>query len=177
MSNYDSNTRNPAPTLETVPERLEIEEHDYFTYYVGERVDLVAAGVLPEDAFPILPKRVRRHLGPHIPTDEKYSVTRIKGGRFRVMRDHEKRKPARKAWDPIKFKNDVLLHVNAYFHVLKMEARGQIEADAHQAATHRLSEKDVAKIAALGEQAARVILEAKVERARQETGPRLAVVK
>ena len=87
------------PSIKEVPKEIEVDRGLSTDIYTGTKEALINAGVVTDDMFPELPKRVKRSPR-NIPHDEWWNVRRKRGGLFVVRLHHEYRKPPPEPFTP-----------------------------------------------------------------------------
>jgi hypothetical protein len=81
--------------LDTTPLEIIPAESGYYTEYIGSKEQLIEAGYAEQSYFPEGKKR-KKYCGAPLNGRDYCWVTKIKGGRFIVMKNHEYRDPNQK---------------------------------------------------------------------------------
>jgi PAS domain S-box-containing protein len=160
---------NPLPPLTAVPAAdIMVEESEHWTLFTGTPEALIAAGVAREDMFPTWPKRSGWHLGHDIPAEEQWTLTRIRGGCFRLKRYHAPHCPV-PAYDPRAFRNGILQAVRDLERALMHWISGDTERERYGRAIHAMTDADRKRLREALEAVFATVREARVR-------PSLAVV-
>lgn len=115
-------------TLQSVSSSVTVERFDMYDLFTGSQEDLIAEGIANKDMFPIYPKRMKSHHGPDIPRDQQWEVRRIRGGRFRVMLEHEYRQAEKPPIDA-EFLRGLVDANDRALNVLIETVRGELEGN------------------------------------------------
>jgi hypothetical protein len=130
-------------SLKSISSAITVERCDWCDIYAGEKEDLIAEGVACEDMFPVLPRLVKQQYGPDIPKDDWWTVRRIRGGRFKVIREHEFRAPADPPIDAEDYRG-VIQWNQRMLDVLLDMARGEVKNNPEH--FHLANCEDVARV-------------------------------
>jgi hypothetical protein len=134
------------------PQGLAIEMHDRWTRFTGSKQDLVSEGVVSEEHFPVLPKRVRRTAFTDKADNVDVVVRRMPGGRFEVVRHHPpaEKLPVRSEEyaSPEAWCHSREIRITTLLTILEGWANGRVEAESFGSTSIRYDDATLAEIKA-----------------------------
>ena len=93
-----------APPTQDVLKDIKVERSELWDCYLGTQEVLIAARLASEDMFPVWPKRLKYHRGRGALMEEDWRIKRYRGGRFELLRWHERRELPPKPLTPDEYK-------------------------------------------------------------------------